>query len=96
MRLRNGENDQDYGNLQWVSEIWSVRSLYDGLDFEIWVKGMADDALTTLPVEQAHCVEARSLNASLIADLWFEKLDAQSKWKAKVDLFLTCLDDARA
>jgi hypothetical protein len=89
------ENEQDYGALQWVSEVWFARRSYDGLMVQLRFKGMADDALTTLPMDEAQYVELFFENEGPVSELYLKNPGSKSDWNKSVKLFLNVLDERK-
>jgi len=93
--ISKAENEQDYGALQWVSEVWFARRLNDGLMVQLRFKGMGDDALTTLPMDEARYVELFVDNEGPVSDLYLKNPGAKSDWNKRVKLFLSVLDEQK-
>jgi len=91
--ITKAKNEQDYGDLRWVSEVWRARRSYDGLVVELRFKGMGDDALTTLPMDQAYGVELLVENRGSVSEFYMSKPWSKSDWNKRVGLFLSVLDE---
>ena len=93
--ISKAENEQDYGALQWVSEVWFARRVYDGLMVQLRFKGMGDDALTTLPIDEAQFVELFVENEGPVSDLYLKNPGAKSNWNKRVKLFFNVLEEKK-
>ncbi|MDU8926121.1 hypothetical protein RXV86_01860 [Alisedimentitalea sp. MJ-SS2] len=89
------ENEQDYGTLQWVSEVCFARRVYDGLMAQLRFQGMGDDALTTLPMDEAQYVELFVENEGPVSELYLRNPGAKSDWNKRVRSFLSVLDEKK-